>query len=167
VGQDADGATWDTMLSRLVSTEDPLSRGRLISAMALSRKPELAARARALALKAAPVLRREELLWGIGNQLGDPALRDEAWAWLKTHFDELFAKVKDEDHGGTWLLGLAGSLCDDTRADEVERFYAPRLAGIEGGARAAASAVESIRLCAALRTAQEPSARAFFAKSGP
>jgi alanyl aminopeptidase len=52
--------------------------------------------------------------------------------------------------------------CDDAHADEIEKFLAPRLAAIEGGARVGAETVEEVRVCAAKRKAQEPSLRAFF-----
>jgi alanyl aminopeptidase len=166
LGEDADSKTWETMLARLSNTDNPLSRSRLIGALSLARNPELAARARGLSLESGP-LRHQEILATLGNQLIDPPLRDDAWVWLKTHFDELLAKVKDQDFGGIGLLGIAGGLCDEARATEAERLFAPRLGSIEGGARAGASTVENIRLCAAERGAQEASARAFFAKTAP
>jgi alanyl aminopeptidase len=162
LAEDADRATFDTMLSRLTHTDDPLSRSRLISALALVKDPELAGRARGIVLEDG-VLRREETLAPLYSQLGNAALRDDAWAWIATHFDALLARLKDTSFSATAVVSLPGQLCDAARADEAEKLLAPRVASVEGGARAGASAIESIRLCAARRANQEPSARSFYA----
>jgi len=58
---------------------------------------------------------------------------------------------------------MGGVFCDDAHAKDVEAFFTPaRIAGIDGAPRVLANTLEDIRLCAAKRKVQEPSARAFF-----
>ena len=54
--------------------------------------------------------------------------------------------------------------CDAAHKDELEKLFAPRIAALEAGPRNLAGALEEMSLCIARRAAQEPSARAFFAK---
>ena len=46
----------------------------------------------------------------------------------------------------------------------AEAFFKPKLADIEGGPRALALALESVRLCVAKRKAHEPNMRTYFDK---
>jgi alanyl aminopeptidase len=163
VGQDADEKTWSTMLARLKTTLDSSDRSRLLRAMSASRNPKLAARARELVL--GDVLLDSERTIPLRRQMSDADQRDAAWEWAKANFDAVSAKLKGEAFVGTELIVLAGSFCDAGRADEVETFLAPKLGMLDGGARDGAAAVERIRLCAAKRTGQEPSARAYFSKA--
>jgi len=55
--------------------------------------------------------------------------------------------------------------CDEAHAKDVEAFFTlQRIEKIQGGPRVLAGTLEGIRLCAAKRAKQEPSAREVFAK---
>ena len=83
---------------------------------------------------------------------------------MKANFDRLLAAVP-KHHGQTQLISMGGVFCDDAHAADVEAFFSPeRVAKIEGAPRVLASTLEEVRLCAAKRKAQEPSAREFFSK---
>jgi hypothetical protein len=90
-----------------------------------------------------------------------PNLRAQAWDWLKANFDGVLARVPAH-HGQARVLGLVGAFCDEAHAQDAEAFLGPRAAKIDGGPRALAQALEGVRLCAAKRQQQAPSARAFF-----
>ena len=158
-------ATGSSSTASRRALERPRTRtvaGGIIGALSRALKPELAARARQLVLGGK--LRQTEMLQPLWEQFSEPALRDDVWAWMKPRFDELVAKAKNLSFGSSQIFGMLGLFCDDAHADEVESFIAPRLDAIDGGRRAGAQAVEDIRLCAAKRKVQEPSAREFFSK---
>ncbi len=163
VGQEADEKTWNAMASKLAKTVDHTARERLVRALSIARNPKLAARARELVLGDA--LQGTERLTLLYMQMTRPDLRDAAWEWVKANFDAVTTKMKGESFVGMIMVGLPSSFCDVTHADEVEKFLAPRLDALEGGVRAGAATIENIRLCAAKRSMQEPSARAYFSKA--
>jgi alanyl aminopeptidase len=161
-GEDADRALWDALRARLAKTTEAELRGRLLWALVAAKRPELAAEVRELTFD--PVLHATEVTAPLWSQLGDPALRELAWQWIKTHFDKLLVTVP-KHHGQTQLISMGGVFCDDAHAKDVEAFFTPaRVAAIEGGPRVLASTLENIRLCVVRRARQEPSAREMFAK---
>jgi alanyl aminopeptidase len=161
VGEEADRATWDGLRKLLASSVDETVRGRIAWALGSARDPELAAAGRALVLD--PVLRDSEVLTPLYAQLSDPGARETAWTWVKDHYAAILERMP-QHHGGVQLVSTPRSFCDDTHARDVEAFFGPKIDGVEGGPRALASTLEDLRLCAARRTAQEPSGREFFAR---
>jgi ERAP1-like protein len=107
-------------------------------------------------------LRESEMSRPLWTQMGNPATREAAWTWFKAHFDAMLARLPKRN--GAWLVGMGRSFCDEPHADDVQAYFAPKIATLEGGPRALASAVEDIKLCAARKKAQEPSAREVFGK---
>jgi alanyl aminopeptidase len=162
VGEEADPATWSAMKDRLVGSVDEGVRGRLLVGLSVAKRADLAIAARELVLD--PALRDNEVLVPLAVQTGRADTRDAAWAWLEAHFDAILGRLPQRH--GLGLVVLSGrAFCDDTRAKEVEAFFAPRVGQIEGGPRGLATAVEEIRLCAAKRSLQEAGMREFFASS--
>jgi alanyl aminopeptidase len=161
VGQDADPALWDAMRAVFVKTDDDLRRRFLLFGLSSARSPATSARARDLALD--PAVRTTEALTPIAVQMGDDDTREAAWRWLQDHFDAFMAHVS-QHHGRPRVFSLPRSFCDEAHLAEVDRFLSPRAAAIEGAPRILASTLEDIRLCIARRKAEEPAARAFFAK---
>ncbi len=159
--EDGDAALFDAMEAHLHATEDGMLRRQLLRALGSFRAPELAARARALTLDAR--LRPDERFRPLRAQLDDPATREDAWRYLTEQYDAIAARAGSS----IWMAnlpGLADVFCTAERASEVERFFAPRVSELSGGPRNLASAVETIRLCAALVDAQRQSTAAFFAR---
>ena len=60
------------------------------------------------------------------------------------------------------LVAAGSALCDDSKRAEVESFFRERMAGLPGGPRRYAQAVEQLRNCAAFRAAQAPAVVRFF-----
>jgi cytosol alanyl aminopeptidase len=158
-GEEADRATWDAMKAVFARSVDEQVRSRLLAAMSGARDPELARSARSLVLD--PALRDSEIMTPLGVQLANPATREMAWTWIKDNYDAILARLP-RHHGGVGLVSTGHSFCDTAHAADVEAFFAPRIDGIEGGPRTLASTLEDVRLCAAKRQAQEPSARLMF-----
>ena len=142
----------------LEKTDDEDVRGQLLVFLGAAQRPELAAKARDLVLD--PVLRVTEIPDTLFHQLETRETREATWKWLKEHIDPLLERISRR--GGSTLVHQASVFCDDAHAADVDAFFTPRLAGMEGGPRVLAETLEEIRLCAALRKAQEPSVRSFF-----
>ena len=81
----------------------------------------------------------------------------------QSHFDPLVARVSLRRASS--FLRIPRLFCDEEHAADAEAFFRPRVAGMEGGPRVLAEALEEIRLCAALRKTQEPAVRSFFTKT--
>lgn len=159
--QDGDAALFDAMQAHLFGTEDGILRGQLLTALGSFRAPELATRARRLVLD--PRLHTGERTRPLRAQFQDAHTRDDAWRFLRDRYDAIAHAVGSS----TWtanLPGLTEPLCTADQADEVQQFFAPRVQQLEGGPRNLASAVETIRLCAARVEVQRESTRAFFSR---
>jgi alanyl aminopeptidase len=161
VGEEADRPTWDAMKALLMRSVDETVRGRLLYGLSSAKRPELAAAARELVLE--PALRDNEVLGPLSNALGDPERRDASWEWMNAHYDAVRARLPMH-HGGVGLVAAGGVYCDEDHARDIETFFKTRIEDIEGGPRVLASTLEGVRLCVAMRKAQEEGARAFFTK---
>jgi alanyl aminopeptidase len=157
--QEGDAAFFDKLVARLRTTDDDLTRLRLLSALGTATDVTLAGRARDLAI--GPDVRVGETMRVLWSQAGQPETRAATWDWVRARFDTLVGHLPERNAGELPLL--ASSFCDAARADEVEAFFRPRIQGLLGGPRNLASAVEAINLCAARVEAQRASAHAFFA----
>ncbi|MFP8880551.1 MAG: M1 family metallopeptidase [Myxococcota bacterium] len=156
--QDGEPAVFDAILARLDGERDALERSRILRALGAARTPDLIARARALAL--APRLRINEMLSTLWSQSNDVDTRLSNWRWVEEHFDALV------ERGGPGrarrLPWMASGLCSQDAAVALEEFLAPRIEAVEGGPRNMAGSLETIRLCAALRSHHKQAAQDFF-----
>jgi alanyl aminopeptidase len=160
--QEGGTEVFDALRAQLGDTRDSVERGRILRALATSLDPELAARARALALD--PALRVNEVMVVPATQMNRPELREATWRWIRDEYDALGERLGRYYMGE--LPGIAEYFCDEVHAAEVEAFFAPVVDGLEGGPRNLAGALEEIRLCAALAQVQGPALAAYFAESG-
>jgi cytosol alanyl aminopeptidase len=157
--EDGDAAFFDALLAHLDKSDDTVMRSRLLGALASVHDPKLAERALALTLDKR--LRTNEVLQPLGTQLSMLETRDAAWQWLRTNFDAIVARISPNRAGA---LPYYVRYCDEAHAAEMEAFFTPKIAKLDGGPRNLANALESMRLCVARRKAQEDSLRSFFAK---
>jgi alanyl aminopeptidase len=164
-GHDADAQVFDALVAQFAKTEDEALRGGFLWAASSAISPDVSAKALDLALD--PRVRPGETMTPIYAQLSAPETRDAAWAWVKAHWDVLYARVSPLEFGGLRLLGIVRSFCDEAHAADFESFFKDRIRTLDGGPRELASGLEDIRLCAASRAASETSAREFFAPHGP
>ena len=158
VGEEGDRPTWDALRALLGKTVDAVLRGRLLHALSVAEKPELAAAARELTLDRS--LLDDEWLTPLRAQLSNPATTDIAWTWVKDHYDAILARLPK--HFGGALVGVGRAFCDDAHASDLEAFFGPKVQSLGGGPRALASTLEEIHLCVARRKAYEPSAKTLF-----
>jgi alanyl aminopeptidase len=158
--QESGEGLFDHLVQRVESSTDATERGRILAALGNVEDPELATRA--LALTLSPVVRVNEIGHILAPQLRNPRTRDRAWTWLTASFEELAARYGKHQVGG--IPWYAASFCTKTAAQEVQRFFEPRVAELMGGPRNLASAVETISLCAAKAKAQRPSIEHAFTR---
>ncbi len=156
--QDGDQALFDAAWRRTRETQDLSERGILLTALSSVTD---ARSGRALALSLDPALRVNEVFSPLRGQLADARTREAAWRYFEQHFDALVERVSKQDAG--WLPWLAWPFCSAEAADELERFFAPRIASLTGGPRSLAGATEELRLCAAEVQTQRAGVQAFFA----
>ncbi|MEM9187900.1 MAG: M1 family aminopeptidase [Myxococcota bacterium] len=149
---------FDHLEALLFSSTDAPVRNRVLGALGSARDPELAARARNLALDER--LRTNEVMQPLWGQSQGDETRAALGTWFTENYDQLATRISPGRLGGTpWLFS---SLCTEEEANAVQAFFAERIDEIPGGPRNLAGSVEGIRLCAARAEAQGESARSFF-----
>ncbi|AKT42559.1 M1 family metallopeptidase [Chondromyces crocatus] len=159
--QQGDAALFEQALAALASTEHDVPRGVVLFGLGSIDTPELATRVRELVFDAR--VRPHEIYSILSLQLEQPAVRDAAWSWFEQKLDAILQRLSHRHKRG--LIHLAASLCDSAYAGRVEALFTPRIAGLEGGPRVLAGTVETIKLCAARKKAQQESLNAFFETS--
>jgi alanyl aminopeptidase len=140
---------------------DRAERQRSITALGAVRDPELAAELLRLTLD--PRLDPREsirLLVALGSQR---ETRQLAFDFLRAHYDALLARLPHGVFSPLAALPWIGAgLCSAESRRETAAFFGGRLAGVEGGPRSLAQALESADQCLAQRRAQQPSLSAFL-----
>jgi aminopeptidase N len=124
-----------------------------------------------------PVLTKEALALVVGEEFDPrdttgilytafytPETRPLVWDFYRRNFDKLAGKLRSDELGG--LIELVGDLCDETQRAEAEALLTPFAERIEGGPRALARALESIRLCIESDRRHQPGVREFLRTRG-
>jgi alanyl aminopeptidase len=85
------------------------------------------------------------------------AQRDGLWNWFTEHYQKI-ADRTGVFSGGYLPRVAAGGGCSQAEADGVGAFFKPKLSQIPGLDRGLAQTHESIVLCSALKSKQDPAA---------
>jgi alanyl aminopeptidase len=157
--QDGDDAFFDHMVERVFASDDARVRSELLGAIASARKPEHAAKARALALDER--LRVNEIRNVLRPQSSMRETRDDTFTWLTENFDALRGRLED---GAARTPAIGSSFCSEEKATALSEFFASRIDSLPGGPRILANVLEGIRLCAAKVEAHRESAQGFFSR---
>jgi aminopeptidase N len=104
---------------------------------------------RALDLFLTDEIRVSEARYALGTAGGRRAGRRVLVPWIKAHWPELRNKLAGPLAGH--LVFAAGLVCTRAEKDEMEAFFTPKVASIEGAARPLAESLETASLCAELR----------------
>lgn len=104
---------------------------------------------RALAVALGPEVRTHETHRVLGAAFGRRETRATAEAWVRENWDALRRKLPGSL--GVGLFRGAAVACTDEETAERATFYTPRAAVVEGADRPLREALESARLCTALR----------------
>ena len=141
-----DAEVFDAAQRHFEASNDPAMRRQLLGAMSSARQPELAARVRDYALT--PIVRRNEVGTLVGLDSSNPAGWQAGREWLLANFPALSAKLSN---GSGVARMYAANMCSAEEADQVTATWGERLKTVEGGPRALAQSVESIKLCSELK----------------
>jgi cytosol alanyl aminopeptidase len=146
------------LLERALASDDATLRQRVFGALAASPDQHVGRTVRGLILD--PRLRDSEAIQLAFAHARVHEHRDALWAWTQANLDALLARTPTWRKGS--VVGIGGGFCAMDKARELETFFAPRVADLEGGPRALAQTLESIRLCAALVEAKAAEVQAYF-----
>jgi cytosol alanyl aminopeptidase len=161
---DGDLALYNRFLDALLKTQDNQVKQRLLSAMAgFHDRAAIEAGYQAVLKKKIPLVDGITLLTA-GINFADT--KTMPFDFVKQHFDEIMAghpSIFGNDLG-SMLPFVGGPFCDAQLRDQYRAFFAPLVDKYAGAPRDFAQVLESIDLCIAQKSAQEPSVKAFLEK---
>ena len=153
-----DAALFDAYLLQAGTTTDREDRGRLYGALGSFRDHALLTRALTLTIDPATDMR--DVRGVLFAAFGARETREQAWTFLQAHFDELAARMRDDEKAG--LLYAPAAFCDAAHRQDAERFLSGRAATIDGGAAALARSLGFIDVCIAQRERFAPGIAVFL-----
>jgi alanyl aminopeptidase len=149
---------FDTWHEAARKEKDRRERNRLLEALGAFTDPSVVQEALKLSLSDEFDPREtSRLLFAASRR---PATRPLAYAFVKTNFDALVARLPRDSGARFPFIGT--SFCDEEHRADVEAFFKDRSTKFTGGPRLLTQALESMRQCAAFRKAQEASVAGFF-----
>lgn len=144
---DRDGkAAFDLIELHLAKQEDSVLRSALMTALASVGDPALVQRAWALGL--GPSVKPGEMVRLYFTAADRPEHHAALWQFVRTNYAAFEAKVPSVWQGKVVYFGST-ALCSNEGADELQAFFGERARNLDGGPRAVAQSVESVKLCAA------------------
>ncbi len=153
-----DRAFFDELHAAARKEGDRHHRLLLLEAMGRFRDPAIARDAMRVALSSEfPAREAITLVYGATQSV---EARGAAYDFVRENFGELAGRLPAREAAG--LVAAGSALCDEGKRAEVEAFFRERMAGLPGGPRRYAQAVEKLRTCAAFRAAQAPAVSRFF-----
>jgi alanyl aminopeptidase len=159
-----DEAFFKRLVVALPGTEDQQQRRLILSAMGSFSDPNIARSAMDLALKPDLDLRETQILFR--TRQDTQATQALPFEFVKANYEAIVGKVPE---GSTFgfadaLPFVAGGFRDEKSRAEVETFFQPKVDRFPGTPRNLAQVLEGIRLCAAVKTAQQQSVADFLSK---
>ena len=112
------------------------------------RQPELLERT--LGLVDQGKVRQQDYPRFFGALLSNSAAREQAWQYLKTHWDEVSQKVTS--FGGNGAVSALGSACSEKMRDDIQQFFSDHPA--PGAQRAVRQSLERINNCIEFKNRQ-------------
>ncbi|MFE8602042.1 M1 family metallopeptidase [Archangium violaceum] len=156
-----DAALHQRLLAEARKTRDPAERGKLFAALGSFRDPALARATTALLLS--EDFSTLEILMGLANgMMNEESTREHFYAYVKTHFDALMARIPHEMGGYMPMIG--GAFCDATHRQDLEAFFQERAARYPGGPEFLGRALEGVDLCIAQHEALQPGLVRFLSR---
>ena len=103
-------------------------------------------------------IRQQDYPRFFGALLSNPAARDQAWQYLKGHWNEMSQKVTS--FGGAGAVSALGNACDTEMRDDVRQFFADHPA--PGAQRAVQQSLERIDNCVEFKRRQSGALQAWL-----
>jgi aminopeptidase N len=158
--QDIGEPFFDRLLERVIASEDPAFRVAAIGALARAEDPRIVKKLQAAVL--AGDFKGSETYSVVARQMVRVATTELTYAWLRDNDDAIIAMVPASFRSNA-VPALGSSFCSDNRARDWQQFITAHADQLPGYERDLAQAVESIRLCAALKKAHAAELVAAFA----
>ena len=160
--RNGDDALYNKLLARVKNEKDEFFQTALFAALGSFRQKELVE-------KNLQLLFAGEFDWRVAFGLltgpqRNPDVAQLPLRFVKANYDKVITNLPSgggTDYGSL-LPGTAGAGCSSEAADDAQAFFGGRMEKVNGGPRALAHAVESIKLCEARKNAQEPDLVYFF-----
>ncbi|MEX1829280.1 M1 family metallopeptidase [Luteibacter sp. CQ10] len=144
----------DALIAEIPKTSDPAKRNAMLSALAETKDPALANKARDFAL--GKDVKVGEMAMVLSGGRHSEASRNDLWKWFVANYDKIVARTGSFAGGRLPALGAGGS-CSKAEADRLSAFFdKDRLSKVSGAERGLAQTSESILLCSALKAKQDP-----------
>lgn len=140
----------ERVLAMFQKSREENFRRSIIAAMAMSEDAALLRKFLAPAL--APQTRIGELTYLYQFWPRERVARDTLWAWFKENFDGVVRRASSRDMRLT--PGILATACDESTRADLESFFRPRVAELEGVARPLALASEQVGDCIAFKAAK-------------
>ena len=131
----------------------PTSKDNALRLLAEFENPALLQRS--LDYAASSKVRNQDAAIQFAISLQIAATRDQAWNYIKTHWDKVQAQLTT-DMGG-YLVGATGGFCSADARDDVQSFFSTHK--VSASDRALKHAVERINGCIEFRSLQGPNLR--------
>ena len=157
----ADRPLVERLAAEVRSSGDRERRQHLFGALGSLRDSSLAGEALALLLDERLDAREAVyMLWALGWHR---ETRRTAFDFLKSHYDALARRLPTGAFSpATYLPWVAAGLCTSDARQEIEAFFRPRAASVEGGPRILNQVLESVDQCVARTEVEQPSIAAFL-----
>jgi alanyl aminopeptidase len=149
--QDLGEPFFDLLLEQAIASEDPAFRGSATGALARVEDPALVAKLQRVLLTGD--FKGTEFLGIMFRQMVRGATTELTYAWFREN-DEAIIELIPESFRSSVVPAFGGAFCSVERANDWEAFVESHAEKIPGYERDLAQAVESVRLCAALREAK-------------
>ncbi len=157
----ADRVLFDRLKGEALRTTDRERRERLLGGLGAVRDPGLVGEALALTLDER--LDARESVWVPWALASQRETRRASFDFMKAHYDALAARLPRGEFSPTaYFPWIGAGLCADSTHQEMEGFFKERSAGVAGGPRILAQALEAVDQCVARKTAQQPGLVAFL-----
>jgi alanyl aminopeptidase len=96
----------------------------------------------------------------IRGAAGDRRTRQQAWDFVKQHYQQIVARMP-ADYGAR-LVSIGRGFCDVQHRQDLEAFFKDKVGQSRGGPRILAQTLERLDQCIALRAVQQDSVTAFL-----
>jgi aminopeptidase N len=104
-----------------------------------------------LNLLASGKVRQQDYPRFFGALLANPATREPAWTYLKSHWNDLAQKVTS--FGGAGAVSALGNFCSAEMRDDVQQFFSDHPA--PGAQRAVKQSLERMNACIDFKREQQ------------
>lgn len=148
----------DTLIARLMASNDAKFRAEAAAALGATDDPELGDRVRGLLLDER--LRAREptaLAFALAER---PSQRRATFDWFRANEAAFAGRLSHFAH--RWLPRMGAGFCTLSERDEVDAFFSPLVTKWQGAERTLDVVLEGIELCAALREAKGAEVDAYF-----